>query len=55
MSLRNGIATLGLMSSSIRLMTLTNYVIELVAPCGSVVFRKSLSGVKNTVRSLLLG
>jgi hypothetical protein len=55
MLLRNGIATLGLMSSSIRLMTLINYVIELVAPCGSVVFYKSLSSVKNAVKSLLLG
>jgi hypothetical protein len=55
MLLRNGIATLGLMSSSIRLITLTNYIIELVALYNSIVFYKSLSGVKNAVRFLLLG
>jgi hypothetical protein len=52
---RNSIATLGLMSFSIKLITLTNYIIELVAPYNSIVFYKSLSGVKNAVRSLLLG
>jgi hypothetical protein len=52
--LRNNITTLGLMSFSIRLMTLINYIIELVAPYSSIVFYKSLSGVKNTVKSLLL-
>ena len=55
MLLRNGIAILGLMSSNIRLITLINYVIELIAPYNSVVFYKSLSGIKNTIRSLLLG
>jgi hypothetical protein len=54
MLLRNGITTSGLMSSSIRLITLTNYVIELIAPYGSVVFYKSLSSIKNAIRSLLL-
>ena len=54
MLLRNGIAILGLMSSSIRLITLINYVIELVAPYSNIVFYKSLSSVKNTIRSLLL-
>ena len=55
MSLRNNIVILRLMSSSIRLITLINYVIELIAPYNSVVFYKSLSGIKNTIRSLLLG
>jgi hypothetical protein len=54
MSLKNGIVTLGLIFSNIRLMTLTNYTIELVAPYSSIVFYKSLSGVKNTIKSLLL-
>jgi hypothetical protein len=54
MLLRNGIITLGLISSSIRLITLINYIIELVAPYNSIVFYKSLSGIKNTIRSLLL-
>jgi hypothetical protein len=54
MSLRNNITTSGLISSSIRLMTLINYIIELVAPYNSIVFYKSLSNVKNTIRSLLL-
>jgi hypothetical protein len=54
MSLKNNIATLGLMSSNIRLITLINYIIELVAFYNSVVFYKSLSNVKNTIRSLLL-
>jgi hypothetical protein len=43
------------MSFNIRLITLTNYIIELVAPYSSIVFYKSLSNIKNTVRSLLLG
>jgi hypothetical protein len=55
MSSRNGIATSGLISFSIRLITLTNYAIELVAPYNSIVFYKSPSSIKNTVRSLLLG
>jgi hypothetical protein len=54
-SLINSLATSGLMSSNIRFIILINYAIELVAPCGSVMFYKSLSGVKNAVRSLLLG
>jgi hypothetical protein len=54
MSLRNGIVTLRLMSFNIRLITLINYIIELVALYSSVVFCKSLSSVKNTIRSLLL-
>jgi hypothetical protein len=54
-SLINNLATSGLMSSNIRFMILINYATELVAPCGSVVFRKSPSSVKNTVRSLFLG
>jgi hypothetical protein len=51
----NGLATSGLMSSNIRFIILINYATELVALCGSIVFRKSLSSVKNAVRSLLLG
>jgi hypothetical protein len=54
MLLRNGIVTLRLMSFSIRLITLINCVIELIAPYNSIVFYKSLSGVKNTIKSLLL-
>jgi hypothetical protein len=52
--LRNNIATLELMSFNIRLITLINYIIELIAPCNSIVFYKSLSNIKNIVRSLLL-
>jgi hypothetical protein len=55
MSLRNNIITLGLMSSSIRLIILINYIIELIAPYNNIVFYKSLSDIKNTVKSLLLG
>jgi hypothetical protein len=51
----NSLATSRLMSSNIRFIILINYAIELVAPYSSVVFRKSLSSVKNAVRSLLLG
>jgi hypothetical protein len=54
MLLRNNIAISGLMSSSIRLITLINYIIELIASYNSVVFYKSLSNIKNTIRSLLL-
>jgi hypothetical protein len=53
--LRNNITTLGLMSFSIRLITLINYIIELVAPYNNIVFYKSLSNIKNAVKSLLLG
>jgi hypothetical protein len=53
-SLINSLATSGLMSFNIRFIILINYAIELVAPYSSVVFRKSLSSVKNAVRSLLL-
>jgi hypothetical protein len=53
--LRNNIATLELMSFNIRLITLINYIIELIAPYNSIVFYKSLSGIKNTIKSLLLG
>jgi hypothetical protein len=55
MLLRNDIAILELMSFNIRLITLINYIIELIAPCNNIVFYKSLSSVKNTIRSLLLG
>jgi hypothetical protein len=55
MLLRNSIATIGLISSNIRLITLINYIIELIALYNSIVFYKSLSGIKNTIRSLLLG
>jgi hypothetical protein len=51
----NGLATSELMSSNIRFIILINYATELIAPCGSVVFCKSLSGIKNAIRSLLLG
>jgi hypothetical protein len=54
MLLRNSIATLGLMSFSIRLITLINYIIELIAPYNSIVFYKSLSSIKNTIKSLFL-
>jgi hypothetical protein len=54
MLLRNGITILGLMSFSIRLITLINYIIELVALYSSIVFYKSLSNIKNTIKSLLL-
>ena len=54
MLLRNGIATLELMSFNIRLITLTNYIIELIAPYNNIVFYKSLSNIKNTIKSLLL-
>jgi hypothetical protein len=54
MLLRNGIAILGLMSFSIRLITLINYVIKLIAPYNNIVFYKNLSNIKNTIRSLLL-
>jgi hypothetical protein len=53
-SLRNSIVTLGLIFFSIRLITLINYIIELVAPYNNIVFYKSLSGIKNAVKSLLL-
>jgi spore maturation protein CgeB len=54
MLLRNNIITLKLMSSNIRLITLINYIIELIAPYNSIVFYKSLNSVKNTIKSLLL-
>jgi hypothetical protein len=54
MSLRNGIITLELMSFNIRLITLINYIIELIALYNSIVFYKSLSNIKNTIKSLLL-
>jgi hypothetical protein len=54
MSLRNSIATLKLMSLNIKLITLINYIIELIAPYNSVIFYKSLSNIKNTIKSLLL-
>jgi hypothetical protein len=54
MSLRNNIATLELMSFNIRLITLINYIIELIALYNNIVFRKSLSNIKNTIKSLLL-
>jgi hypothetical protein len=54
MSLRNNIITLELISFNIRLITLINYIIELIAPYNSIVFYKSLSNIKNTIRSLLL-
>jgi hypothetical protein len=54
MLLRNNIATLELMSFSIRLITLINYIIELIAPYNNIIFRKSLSSIKNTIRFLLL-
>ena len=54
MSLRNNIVTLRLMSFNIRLITLINYTIELVASYNSIVFYKSLSSIKNTIKSLLL-
>jgi hypothetical protein len=49
------LATFRLMSFNIRFIILINYAIELVAPCSSIVFCKSLSSVKNTIRSLFLG
>jgi hypothetical protein len=52
--LRNNIITLELISFNIRLITLINYIIELVALYSNIVFYKSLSGIKNTIRSLLL-
>jgi hypothetical protein len=54
MLLRNSIATLRLMSFNIRLITLINYIIELIAPYNNIVFYKSLSNIKNTIKSLLL-
>jgi hypothetical protein len=54
MSSRNGIATLKLISFNIRLITLINYIIELIAPYNNIVFYKSLSNIKNTIKSLLL-
>jgi hypothetical protein len=53
--LRNSIATSRLISFSIRFIILTNYAIELVALYSSIVFCKSLSSVKNAIKSLLLG
>ena len=54
MSSRNNIITLELISFNIRLITLINYIIELIAPYNNIVFYKSLSNIKNTVKSLLL-
>jgi len=54
MSLRNNIVTLRLMSFNIRLITLINYIIELIAPYNNIVFYKSLSNIKNTIKSLFL-
>ena len=54
MLLRNNIITLKLMSSNIRLITLINYIIKLIAPYNNIVFYKSLSNIKNTIKSLLL-
>jgi hypothetical protein len=42
------------MSLNIKLITLINYIIELIAPYNSVIFYKSLSNIKNTIKSLLL-
>jgi hypothetical protein len=42
------------MSFNIRFIILINYVIELVAPYNSIMFYKSLSNIKNTIKSLLL-
>jgi hypothetical protein len=42
------------MSFNIRLITLINYIIELIAPYNNIVFYKSLNNVKNTIKSLLL-
>ena len=54
MLLRNNIITLGLIFSNIRLITLINCIIELIAPYNSIVFYKSLSNIKNIIKSLLL-
>ena len=54
MLLRNNIVTLRLIFFNIRLITLTNYTIELIAPYNNIIFRKSLNSVKNTIGSLLL-
>ena len=54
MSLRNDIITLGLISFNIKLITLINYIIKLIASYNNIVFYKSLNNIKNTIKSLLL-
>jgi hypothetical protein len=52
--LRNNIATFELISFSIKFIILINYIMELIAFYNNIVFYKSLSSVKNTIKSLLL-
>jgi hypothetical protein len=54
MLLINNLATFKLMSFNIRFIVLINYALELIAPYNNIIFYKSLSSIKNTIKSLLL-
>jgi hypothetical protein len=54
MLLINNLVTFKLISFNIRFIILINYIIKLIAPYNNIVFYKSLSSIKNAIKSLFL-